>query len=268
MIPFDFFNRYSFILKNIGLTEYEIRVFLTLLLSGELNYRVLGRDSGVPIGKIYQVISSLESKGFVETAQDKPKLFKAVEPKKALRRRLRQIEDDFFDLELKTREALQTLQLQYSLKYDEIQGIVSQIFVGGASSSRGVQESLLKAEDEVLFSSEEVFGNLRVETLCRELLERGVKIRAIVANSPTRNMGICEHLADLGVSIRVSDYLPTRYTIVDEKCVSLIIDGQNEEICILIHGAVLCRVLREKFLYSWGKALPYRRQSKLHGILA
>ncbi len=268
MIPFDFFNRYSLILKNLGLSEYEIRAFLALLMGGALNYRVLCRDSGIPTGKVYQVMSSLESKGFVETAQEKPKIFKAIEPKKALRRRLRQIEDDFFDLELKTREALQNLQLQYSLKYDEIQGIVSQIFVGGTSSARGIQENVLKAEDEVLFSSGEVCKNLNIEDLCVALLQRGVKIKALVSLSSTKNREVFYRLAGLGVSVRVSDFIHDRYFIVDDKCVSLLIDGENNETCVQIHGAVLCRVLREKFFDNWNKATPLKNQGKLPRIVA
>jgi sugar-specific transcriptional regulator TrmB len=268
MIPFDFFSRYSPILKSLGLSEYEIRAFLTLLMGGALNYRVLCRDSGIPTGKVYQVVSSLESKGFVETAQEKPKIFKAVEPKKALRRRLRQIEDDFFDLELKTREALQNLQLQYSLKYDEIQGIVSQIFVGGTSSARGVQENLLKAEDEVLFSSGEVCKNLNIEDLCVKLLQKGTKIKAIVSYSSLKNREIFYRLAGLGVGVRFSEYLHAKYFIIDDKCVSLLIDGENDEMCVQIHGAVLCRVLREKFFETWNKAIPIKNHSKIPRIAA
>jgi sugar-specific transcriptional regulator TrmB len=268
MIPFDFFSRYSLILKNLGLSEYEIRVFLTLLLSGSLNYRVLCRDSGVPTGKIYQILSTLESKGFVEISQDRPKIFKAVEPKKALRRRLRQIEEDFFDLELKTREALQTLQLQYSLRYDEIQGIVSEIFVGGVSASNGIRDNLLKAENEVLFSTEEAFGSLHIEDLCGILLERGVKIRAIIGVPSEKKHENFDRLIHMGVNVRQLDSLPAKYFVVDDKYVSLLIDGQESETCVQIHGAALCRVLRERFMETWDKASLVRPQKVSSKITA
>jgi sugar-specific transcriptional regulator TrmB len=260
MIPINFFSRYSEILKSLGLSEYEIRVFLTLLMQGSMNYRVLCRDSGVPTGKIYQVLSILESKGFVEISQDRPKVLRAVEPKRALRNRLRQIEEEFVDLELKTREALQALQLQYSLKYEEIQGIVSEIFVGGASSAIGIRENLLKAEDEVLFSTGEVFGSLQIEDLCGIVLKRGVKIKAIVAKSSIKNISILDHLSDLGVNVRQSDLLPAKYFVVDDKCVSLLIEGHESETCVQIQGSALCRVLREKFMETWNKAAPFQRK--------
>jgi sugar-specific transcriptional regulator TrmB len=268
LIPFDFFSRYSVILKNLGLSEYEIRVFLTLLLSGSLCCKVLSHDSGVPTGKIYQVLSILESKGFVEVSQEKPKVFRAVEPKKALRRRLRQIEDDFFDLELKTREALQTLQLQYSLRYDEIQGVVSEIFDVGSSSESRIRESLLKAEDEVLFSTGEALGRLNIEDLCKVLLERGVKIRAIVSLSSIKNIEKFDRLSSLGVNMRQFDSELTKYFVVDDKYVSLLIDGQEDQTWVQIHGHSLCRVLRGKFLQDWNRASLFRRQPRPYGISA
>ena len=107
---------------------------MTLLATSPINYRVLVRESGVPTGKIYQVLSTLESKGLIEVVQEKPKLFKPTEPKKALRRRLRQIEDTYLELEHKTRETLQDLQLEYNQKHDVIRGIVSEIHVGSDRS--------------------------------------------------------------------------------------------------------------------------------------
>ena len=167
MLPMNVFGRYSETLKNLGLSNYEIRVFLTLLMQGPMNYRSLCHESSVPTGKIYQVLSTLESKSFVEISQDRPKVLSAAEPKRAFRNRLRQIEADFVDLELKTRDLLQTLQFQYNLKYDKIQGIVSEIFVGGAASANSIRENLLKAEDEALFSTER-FSPVYKSKICAE----------------------------------------------------------------------------------------------------
>ncbi|HMK94205.1 MAG TPA: helix-turn-helix domain-containing protein, partial [Candidatus Limnocylindrales bacterium] len=100
----DFSSRYTSILQPLGLSDYEIKVFLTLIEIGPTNYRILVKESNVPTGKIYQVLSTLESKGFIEADQGKPKLFRAIEPKKAFRRRLRQMEDDYLDLERRIRD--------------------------------------------------------------------------------------------------------------------------------------------------------------------
>jgi sugar-specific transcriptional regulator TrmB len=226
-------------------------------MSGPLNYRVLVRESGVPTGKIYQVLATLESKGFIELVQEKPKVFKAAEPKKALRRRLRQLEDDFLELELKTKEALLSLQTQYNLKYDIIQGLVSEIFVGSKSFGSRIQESLSKAENEVLISWNGPISGLDTNTVFGELRGRGVSVRAMFPNAAVREKGFLSGLSELGVDVRLLETLPSEYVVVDEKNVSLIIEGSSEPTCVQIHGSGLCRVLRERFTEDWEKSKPF-----------
>jgi sugar-specific transcriptional regulator TrmB len=262
----DFFNRFSPILKPLGLSEYEIRVFLTLLTSGPSDYRILVRESNVPAGKIYQVLSTLEAKGFVEVLQEKPKIFRATEPKKALRRRLRQLEDDFFELERKITEALLTLQLQYSLKHDVVQGIVREITVGNNSFAKGVQENLLKSTNQVLISTSRFDIKLHEEDLFKRLLERGVSIKMICSRVEDNDKDVLTHLIDLGVDIRFLDGLGDRYYVVDDKCVSIFSGTFGEDICLEIHGPALCRLLRERFQDAWNRATALGLKSNNHKL--
>jgi len=254
LITDESLDRFSRILKPLGLSEYEIRVFLTLVTNGPSNYRVLGRESNVPIGKIYQVLSTLEAKGFVEVVQEKPKIYKAVEPKKALRRRLKQLEDDFLELEHKIKEELPTLQLQYSLKHDAIQGVVSEIFVGNNSSTEGVQGLLLRASDEVLISAAKFDIKSYEEDSIKRLLERGVSVRVVCSDFNENGKDFLDRLSDMGVNIRVLDGLTDRYCVVDNKCASAFISTFGQDICLQVYGSALCRVLREKFEETWKKA--------------
>jgi len=258
LIADELYNRFLHILKPLGLSEYEVRVFLTLLVNGPSNYRILGREANVPTGKIYQVLSTLEAKGFVEVIQGKPKIYRAVEPKKALRRRLRQLEDDFFELERKIREALPTLELQYSMKHDVIQGVVSEIFVGGNSFSKSIHENLLKALNEVLISTSRLDVKLHEEDLFKRLLERGVSIRMMCSDVNENNKDVLDRLIDLGVDIRVLDMLADRYYVVDDKSASIFVGRFGEDICLQVHGPAMCRVLRERFEEAWGRARGIR----------
>jgi sugar-specific transcriptional regulator TrmB len=260
MIPFDFFNRYAHILKPLGLSEYETRVFLTLILNGPLNYRVLVREASVPTGKIYQVLATLESKGFIEVIQEKPKVFKAAEPKKALRRRLRQLEDDLLELELRTKEALLSLQTQYNLKYDLIQGLISEIYVGSTTFCGRIQESVSKAEEEVLISWDGPLSGLNTTAAFGDLISKGVSVRAIFPKISVRDKSYFSIISEQGVNLRLLETLPSKYIVVDEKSVSLIIEGLSEPTCVQIHGAGLCKVLRDRFAEEWEKAKPFARE--------
>jgi len=254
----EFFDRFHHVLKPLGLSDYEIRVFLTLVKNGPANYRVLGKKSNVPLGKIYQVLSTLEAKGFVEVIHVKPKIYEAVEPKKALRRRLRQLEDRTSELRWKIREVLPTLQFQYGLRHDAIQGVVDGIFVGRNSFVRDVQKNLLRALDEVLISTPKFEIKLHEEEMFKQLLKRGVNVKVICSKVDETTKDIFGRLTDLGLKIRFSDALADRYYVLDDKSAFTFIGRFGEEVCLLVHGPALCRVLKDRFNEAWEQARAIR----------
>jgi len=268
----DFSSRYTSILRPLGLSDYEIRVFLTLIEIGPTNYRILVKESNVPTGKIYQVLSTLESKGFIEVVRGKPKLFRATEPKKAFRRRLRQMEDDYLDLEQRIRDGLQNLQFEYSQRYDKAQGTVTEVVIGPAAFERVVKENLLRAEDEVLISSSELISRMKLEEPIKDLRLKGVSINAICHSLPATDNSMSKELIDklvgLGVKIRVLESIPSKYLMVDNRSVSLFIDGYEDETCIQIQSPALCQVLRESFMLKWetGRTLTQNHKKPYTGF--
>ncbi|RMG22096.1 MAG: TrmB family transcriptional regulator [Methanobacteriota archaeon] len=67
-------------LTDLGLTTYEEKCYLTLLRKGTLVARDLSRLSGVPYGRIYEVLHSLESKGIAGSTGGRPQHFFAIPP--------------------------------------------------------------------------------------------------------------------------------------------------------------------------------------------
>ena len=67
-------------LHRVGLTEYEAKAYLALLNTHLSTATKASEKSGVPRTKIYQVLESLERKGWVRVYSGVPLLFKAVEP--------------------------------------------------------------------------------------------------------------------------------------------------------------------------------------------
>lgn len=72
-------------LQNLGLTDYEIKVYLALLDSPGSQASDTSRLSEVPISKIYEVLSNLERKGWVESQQStRPARYYPKSPSTAL----------------------------------------------------------------------------------------------------------------------------------------------------------------------------------------
>lgn len=62
-------------LKFAGLTEYESKIYLSLLESGPSTGGKIAKRSRVPHGKTYESLGSLADKGFVTSVPLKPKVF-------------------------------------------------------------------------------------------------------------------------------------------------------------------------------------------------
>ena len=76
-------------LRDLGLSEYEARAYRALLRTGPTTAKDLSRASEVPMGRIYDVLNSLEQHSLVRSqAASRPKKYVAVEPDAALDRLL------------------------------------------------------------------------------------------------------------------------------------------------------------------------------------
>ncbi len=76
-------------LRDLGLSEYESRAYRSLLQTGPTTAKELSRASEVPMGRIYDVLNSLETHDLIRSqTASRPKKYAPVEPETALDRLL------------------------------------------------------------------------------------------------------------------------------------------------------------------------------------
>lgn len=76
-------------LRDLGLSEYEARAYRALLQTGPTTAKELSQVSEVPMGRIYDVLNSIEQYNLVRSqTASRPKKYVAVEPSTALDRLL------------------------------------------------------------------------------------------------------------------------------------------------------------------------------------
>ena len=73
------------LLRQLNLTQYEIKAYLALLKVEAVTAYQLGSLSSIPSGRIYDVVESLVSKGIVSILPGTPRLVKAINPKIGLK---------------------------------------------------------------------------------------------------------------------------------------------------------------------------------------
>src|SRR6478672_5074742 len=82
-------------MESLGLTGYEIKVYLSLLETGSMTASDVSKKSGVPYSKIYEVLNSLEDKGWLESDSSRPQQFFPRSPSTALEAMRMRSENNF-----------------------------------------------------------------------------------------------------------------------------------------------------------------------------
>ncbi|MFB6179545.1 MAG: TrmB family transcriptional regulator [Halorientalis sp.] len=174
-------------LRDLGLSEYEARAYRALLKTGPTTAKELSRVSDVPMGRIYDVLNSIETYNLVRSqSASRPKKYVAVEPQTALDRLL----DD------KKRE-LEEKASQYENIVDELVGEletaepVEETFwtaaVGPEETVDLLVERLAAADERIIMVAStlsqqfdiDMVGDLIVEEL-GDALDRGVDVSLLM----------------------------------------------------------------------------------------
>ena len=71
-------------LKEFGLTDYEAKVYVSLVESGTQTASELSKTASIPYSKIYEILGNLERKGWVESEQGRPSKYYPKAPSTAL----------------------------------------------------------------------------------------------------------------------------------------------------------------------------------------
>ena len=84
-------------LRDIGLTDYEISIYLTLISKGPMDARELSEASGVPYSRIYNILTQLEKEKMwiIKEEESRPSRYFAKSPDEALIIAKKQYNDNF-----------------------------------------------------------------------------------------------------------------------------------------------------------------------------
>jgi len=81
------------VLREVGLREYETRAYLTLLERGAMTASEVSEHGGVPYSKVYEILNSLERKGWIEVERGRPSRYFPKAPSESLEAAKLRLED-------------------------------------------------------------------------------------------------------------------------------------------------------------------------------
>jgi sugar-specific transcriptional regulator TrmB len=137
----------------LGLTQYEAKVYKTIASEGASTAKDISNICGIPYGKIYEVISSLGKKGFVEVLPTKPMKYRAVDPTDVVK----QVKDAWLrKIELAEKLVISELKSSFQ-RTKETAGAKGFFWIinGRTAVNKKVNEMLQKAEKHICISATE-----------------------------------------------------------------------------------------------------------------
>lgn len=136
-------------LRELGLTVYESAVYLSLIEHGVMAASEVSENAGVPFSKVYEVLNSLERKGWVDIERGRPSRYFAKSPTEAFEAAKRKLDEKMRGWEQTVVGELQPLYEKRELREKPDIWILR----GEASILTKLREMLDKAHRQVMIAA-------------------------------------------------------------------------------------------------------------------
>jgi HTH-type transcriptional regulator, sugar sensing transcriptional regulator len=250
-------------IKDFGLNSYEAKLWTALLSRGISSAGELSDIANVPRSRTYDVLESLEKKGFIISKISKPLKYLALPPAEVLTRVKKKIELDSV-AQLNNIEKLNKSDILDELNLLHTQGIdivdtteITGRFRGRDSLYDHIDMMIRAAEKEIIICTTEK-GLLRkldyFKKAFQKAAKKGVKIR-IVAPVTKLNKDLVKELKDIA-EVRHAKSLKGRFMVVDsESFMFMILDDEdvhpNYDLGIWVNTKFFSQALSSLFDLAW-----------------
>lgn len=172
-------------LKILGMSEYEARVYASLVKLSKATAREVHDDSGVPRARVYDVLEKLSKKGFADVEESEPKRYTAVEPEKIVEKlKLR-----YMAAAEKSLIELERLKLSKRVEFSP-----ALVMRGEWNIKERIRELINQSEREVIILSSNPDLILEFEEEIITFSKRGGKVIFAVEKMDRRLKKLCDYV--------------------------------------------------------------------------
>ncbi|HLC78341.1 MAG TPA: helix-turn-helix domain-containing protein [Candidatus Nanoarchaeia archaeon] len=249
--------------KIFDLNLYEVKVWTALLSRGTSTAGELSNISDVPRSRTYDILESLEKKGFIVMKLGKPIKFIALKPDEVVER----VKKNLVKFATERTKRLETL------KGDEVLEELNTLFTKGVkfvepsdlSGSMKGRQNIYNHLDMMIRDAEKTITivttaeglNRKLEALMPSLekcKKRGVKIR-IAAPINNNNIKVAREMKKVA-DVRNLESMKARFVIIDSNQIMfMLLDDEkfhpNYDIGIWINTEFFAQALEQMFELAW-----------------
>lgn len=245
-------------LSEMGLNNYESKVYLTLITDGISTAKNISDVSSIPYGKVYEIINVLASKGFVTVIPTKPMKYQAVSPEKVVTALKKSYNEKIEKFETGILKKLGPLFLKNKESLDP-ESILS-VIRGRKNINNKIEDMMKKAKKQVyILTSENGMKRLGFyKELFDEINKKNIKIM-IAGNINQNNLKDIKSLNYC--EFRHIDDVPCHFFSIDRK-ESILIDPvpddedfiYGRDIAAFVSNSSFAGFLENSFRYNFSKA--------------
>ncbi len=252
--------------RYFSLNLYEVKIWTALLSRGVSTAGELSDIANVPRSRSYDVLESLEKKGFVVMKIGKPIKYIAVPPKEVLERvkknLLTSTEDHIKKLdELKTTDLIKELNSLHTQGVELIEPTDLSGSLKGRLNLYNHMEFTIRGAEETVTIMTTTQGLIRkvesLKPLFEDLAKRGVKIRIAAPLVGDDAKAVVKDLKGIA-EVRHIDHISARFIVVDSQ--ELIFMVMNDEdvhpsydIGIWVNTPFFASALDQLFGLAWNE---------------
>lgn len=220
-------------IRDFGLNTYESKVWIALLSRGTSTAGELSDIANVPRSRSYDVLESLEKKGFVLMKIGKPIQYLSVPPEEIMERVRKSIQADT-DISLRMLEEIKgtgifkDLELLYTTGVEKFESEdICTAILGRENLMHFIKQLIERAEKKVIIATTEEGFSRKLSLVAKALRKSGKKNVKVTIIAPVKE-SIGKKLGqNIELVCRPTD---SRFVVIDNKeMVFTLNDGQGDK---------------------------------------
>jgi sugar-specific transcriptional regulator TrmB len=234
------------VLRELGLTDYETRSYLALLEKGALTASQVSENAEVPYSKVYETLTSLERKGWIETEHGRPTRYYPKAPSEALATMKLHLEDKVKTWEKTILEELEPLYERREIREKPDIWILR----GELNTLAKLKDMAEKTKNELMIAAPVLPKALAdvAENMITQLNNANVKV-LFMTTRKAKDWNL-QKLADVA-EVRVRDHMFGGGVIADGKEAMLFLGEDKPTLVIWSNHLGLVQFAKEYFQYLW-----------------
>lgn len=233
-------------LRELGLTEYETKAYFTLITYGALTASQISENAGVPYSKVYDVLGSLEKKGWIESKRGRPSRYYPKPPLEALEAVKLRLESTIRESKQQVLSELQPIHEKKEVRERPDVWIIR----GEFNILAKLQETLSKTKTELMIAAP-IISDALAATFTPALFHlKNAGVKTMIMTTKTtdnKRLRVSE-----AAEVRIRDQMFGGGIISDEKEVLLILGEEEKPVLAIWSNHIgLTKFARNYFEFLW-----------------